>query len=35
MVQKVAVMREFEAGLRHATARKLSQLSGKWVLFLK
>ena len=24
MVQKVAIKREFEAGLRHATTRKLS-----------
>ena len=35
MVHKVAVKREFEAGLRHVTTGKLSrQPSSKWVPFL-
>ena len=33
MEQKVAVKREFEAGLRHATTGKLCQPSSKWVPF--
>ena len=34
MVQKVAVKREFEAGLRHVTTGKLSlSPSSKWVPF--
>ena len=33
MVQKVAVKREFEAGLRYATTGKLCQLSTKWAPF--
>ena len=33
MVQKVAVKRELEAGLRYATTVKLCQPSSKWVPF--
>ena len=33
MVQKVAVKREFEAGLRYATTGRLCQPSSKWVPF--
>ena len=33
MVQKVAVGREFKAGLRHLMVRKLCQPSSKWVPF--
>ena len=32
MLQKVAVKREFEAGLRHATTGKLCKPSSVWVL---
>ena len=35
MAQKVAVKREFEAGLRQAMTRKLCQLSSKWVPFFE
>ena len=31
MEQKVAMKREFEAGLRHSTTGKLCQPSSKWV----
>ena len=33
MVRKVAIKREFEAGLRHATTGKLCEPSSKWVPF--
>ena len=35
MVQKVAVKREFKAGLRHTPIGKLCQPSCKWVSFSK
>ena len=35
MVQRVAVKRKFEAGLRHATTGKLCQPSSKWVPFFE
>ena len=35
MMQEVAIKREFEAGLIHATTGKLCQPSSKWVPFFE